>query len=213
MPKNKLLKHPISGKMFEPYRTWNTIITLGLNFQIMKIISDIGKSIEARIYQAQQWQDIAAIPCFYVIIDPSGLKENILKILFELWREDDVKVIFTEIPDIEIPDDLHKKIIVNEEFFLNREKLKIELLNHKTRASHICNTERKYDSKIFRLLSILKKLKAGKYISSTDLACEFNVSAKTISRDIDLLRQIGEIVQYDTKKRAYYLEESILWDF
>ena len=114
------------------------------------------------------WEEIQAAyakPCVIInIAYKEGIKGNNILIL----KEDDVKVIFTEIPHIEIPDDLHKKIIVNEEFFLNREKLKIELLNHKTRASHICNTERKYDSKIFRLLSILKKLKAGKYISSTD---------------------------------------------
>ena len=48
-----------------------------------------------------------------------------------------------------------------------------------------------YDKKIFRLISILNKLDRSKTISSSDLAKEFNVSIRSIQRDIELLSMSG----------------------
>jgi len=46
---------------------------------------------------------------------------------------------------------------------------------------------KQYDSKIFRLMYILNKLDAGSQISTQDLAKEFNVSPRTVQRDIQLI--------------------------
>jgi len=37
------------------------------------------------------------------------------------------------------------------------------------------------------------------------MAQEYSVSARTVQRDVDMLRRLGEIIEYDAKKRAYYL--------
>jgi predicted DNA-binding transcriptional regulator YafY len=46
---------------------------------------------------------------------------------------------------------------------------------------------KQYDSKIFRLMYILNKLDAGSQIATQDLAKEFNVSPRTVQRDIQLI--------------------------
>ncbi len=48
-----------------------------------------------------------------------------------------------------------------------------------------------YDKRIFRFLSILNRLDSGKTILTPDLAEEFNVSLRTIQRDIELLNLTG----------------------
>lgn len=48
-----------------------------------------------------------------------------------------------------------------------------------------------YDKKIFRLVSILNKLNNGGKVSSGKLAQEFNVSIRSVQRDLDLLNTAG----------------------
>ena len=49
----------------------------------------------------------------------------------------------------------------------------------------------KYRKQLFRVVSILNKLDSGKVISSSELAEEFEVSLRTIQRDLDLLSNTG----------------------
>jgi hypothetical protein len=48
-----------------------------------------------------------------------------------------------------------------------------------------------YDKKIFRLLYILNKLNSGSPVRTLDLASEFNVTTRTVQRDIMLLSTVG----------------------
>ena len=48
-----------------------------------------------------------------------------------------------------------------------------------------------YDKKIFRLVSILNKLNGGGKVRSSELAGEFNVSIRSVQRDLDLLNLTG----------------------
>jgi predicted DNA-binding transcriptional regulator YafY len=64
--------------------------------------------------------------------------------------------------------------------------------------------DRDYDKKIFRLLSILNKLDTGKKISTAQLAEEFNVSMRTIQRDLELLDMTGfPLVSLDKGQRSF----------
>jgi len=54
--------------------------------------------------------------------------------------------------------------------------------NHKNKS---------YDKKIFRLISILNKLDCGKPVLSSELSKEFNVSIRSIQRDLELLSMSG----------------------
>jgi len=48
-----------------------------------------------------------------------------------------------------------------------------------------------YDKKIFRLMTILNKLNGGGQVRSSELAKEFNVSIRSVQRDLDLLDLTG----------------------
>jgi len=64
-----------------------------------------------------------------------------------------------------------------------------------------------YDKKIFRLMFILNKLDRGESISTKELSKEFNVSVRTVQRDIELLNMSGfPIVSYE--KGTHSFEEN-----
>ena len=60
----------------------------------------------------------------------------------------------------------------------------------KARAGKPSKTKN-YDKKIFRLLFILNKLDQGSKISTRDLSSEFNVTLRTVQRDLELLNMAG----------------------
>ena len=71
-------------------------------------------------------------------------------------------------------------------------------------------------NKGFRLLNIYKRLNKGELIKKEELANDFNVSLKTIQRDIEELRNFiqenefsesEDIIKYDKSRNGYYLVE------
>ncbi|MBU4478218.1 MAG: WYL domain-containing protein [Candidatus Omnitrophica bacterium] len=63
-----------------------------------------------------------------------------------------------------------------------------------------------YDKKFFRLLFILNKLDRGERVSTRFLAKEFNVSIRTIQRDMDLLNGTGFLIT-SIDKGTYFFEQ------
>lgn len=51
-----------------------------------------------------------------------------------------------------------------------------------------------YDKKIFRLMTIMNRLEAGKCATTRDLCDEFNVTPRTVQRDLELLNMTGFLV-------------------
>ena len=51
-----------------------------------------------------------------------------------------------------------------------------------------------YDKKMFRLLTMARKLEAGKLATTREFSEEFNVTARTVQRDLELLNQAGFLI-------------------
>lgn len=67
--------------------------------------------------------------------------------------------------------------------------------------------EKNYDKKIFRLLSILKKLDNRGKVRVTNLAEEFNVSERSIQRDFKLLLEVGFPIERNSETGFYCFME------
>lgn len=65
---------------------------------------------------------------------------------------------------------------------------------------------KQYDKKIFRLMYMLNKLDTGSKISTRDLANEFNVSPRTVQRDIQLL-DIAQFPLVSIEKGQYSFQK------
>ena len=67
-------------------------------------------------------------------------------------------------------------------------------------------SKKNYDKKIFRLIFIINKLDSGEKVSTYDLAEEFNVSVRSVQRDIDLLQTTGFLLA-SPERGIYSFEE------
>lgn len=54
-----------------------------------------------------------------------------------------------------------------------------------------------YDKKIFRLLHVLQRLNGGQFFKTSELAQEFNVTRRTVQRDLELLDSAGFPLVYE----------------
>jgi len=59
-----------------------------------------------------------------------------------------------------------------------------------------------------RLLELDRQIRAGKYPNCMNFATEYEVSQKTIQRDIDFLRdQMNAPIEYDSEKKGFYYKD------
>ena len=59
---------------------------------------------------------------------------------------------------------------------------------------------------LHRIHKIFERIRAGDFPNKTKLTAELEVSDKTISRDIDFMRDLMELpIEYDRKKYGYYV--------
>ena len=63
--------------------------------------------------------------------------------------------------------------------------------------------KKQYDKKMFRLISILRHLYEGKSVRCLDLADEFNVTVRTMQRDINMLCECGFPIIFDEGSYFY----------
>ena len=61
-------------------------------------------------------------------------------------------------------------------------------------------------TRIHRLLKLITLLQTGRHYQAPDLAREFNVSRRTLFRDLNLLKQSGIPLVYDGAARSYVIE-------
>lgn len=70
-------------------------------------------------------------------------------------------------------------------------------------AKELALSRREFDKKIRRIVTILNKLETKKVIRTSDLAAEFNVSLRTIQRDINLIDTTGFPLKQETERGCY----------
>lgn len=122
-------------------------------------------------------------------------------------------IIFTSDPPFKIPKAVEKFVIKTPET-IDEGYLKLKILNKRAAATRHNKQHRDYDRKIFRLLKIMKVLKSEGVLYVEDMCNEFNVSPKTVRRDVELWNALGEIIEYDRNKKGYVLaySDALIYD-
>lgn len=179
--------------------------------EIYKTVSKIVNGLNLCLIDAEHTTDLYVIGAFCIIVDPdkvdSDYFEN-LKEMLELENPKEFVIVLTK--PVKLPRSIQKFFLVADTNGKFETQLRTTLLN---RQSNIIS--RKTDKKIFtkklnRLFAILRHIQPeGNYVQISELAKEFGVSEKTIKRDLTFLKEFGgEDIQFDYKKKAYYLDNS-----
>ncbi len=190
----------------------STIVVYKLETAIIDMMRSISNKLKITICCADCVTDLIAVPAFMNIVNPLNLTESETEEIFQwfsfLEEAEDPKslcILFTSKPSFKIPKKVEKFIIKTPEV-IDEEYLKLKILNKKAAATRHNKQRRDYDRRIFRLLKITKVLNSEGILYVEDMCNEFNVSPKTVRRDIELWNALGVFIEYDRNKKGYILE-------
>lgn len=191
----------------------NTILIWSDDDNVKLLFKKLAKSLRINFYDVEIETDIYAVPYFFALIDSKKLRKETLTILKEVLIYENHKefiIVIYNYSNLKIPSIIKKyfKIIEGE---ITDTKLRTLILNKQAAIKRHKENKKSYDKIIFRTIYIIKKLmQKNTLLKIEDLCAEFNVSEKTIKRDIELLRSMGEDIEYNKLERAYYLKHSLI---
>lgn len=186
----------------------NTVLCFGLDTDTFKLIQEACCKVSIPgVVEANDTTDLLAIPSFLNVCDFSGINKKDLKELYndiyELAQHDS-KYLFLMVakPTLAPPCRLAKHFIRKPEPF-DAHSFKLILLKYRNAASRHHNKVNAYDKKLYRLFKSLRMLRQNKIIYTRDLCTEFDVTPRTISRDMALMEAAGEPIEYDKSQKGY----------
>jgi len=191
-----------------------TIIAFRTDDIINNMIEAVATELKLEICYSKIVTDLIAVPAFITIINPQSLTEmkteemqGFFSYLEEAEDPKSLCIIFTSDPPFKISKGV-AKFVIKTPGTIDEEYLKLKILNKRAAATRHNKQLRNYDRKIFRLLKIKKVLDSEGVLYVEDMCNEFNVSPKTVRRDINLWNALGDIIEYDRNKKGYVLAYS-----
>ena len=191
------------------YSNENTIVTYNHDRKLNNMIQKTADDIKADNFMARDITDLIAVPAFMVIINPKSVAPNDMTELFQFLdlvaEANDTKttgILFLSQPLFPLALK-YKKFIIMSPNNIDREELRLVMLNRRSAARRRRNAAKQYDKKIFRLMKMILMLKSGDVLRVDRLVSEFNVSSKTIQRDLGMVETLGYFHGYDNKKKGY----------
>ncbi len=187
------------------YGFTDTVLGYGLSPDIARIVKKASKSVGADFLHTDCLTDILAVPYFLLVCDFSALGEEQLKLQYEDMIEvadGNFSWLLLGTPAINPPERLLAYTLRTPEH-LDEQSLRVILLRRRTAVRRRIEKTRSYDRKLFRLVSTLKRLKTEGLVKTSELCKEFDVTPRTIVRDINMLQDIGEMIEYDQSAKAF----------
>jgi biotin operon repressor len=190
-----------------------TILLLNKDKEITSIVEKIAQSLKLKIYYGEIVTDLYAIPSFFSVVDTDIIDAECIEILNDLNRVENPKEFCLFLSkQIKIPRELKRFVVFAQHNGKLEAQLRTEIINRQSNIKKRKTDKKSLTRKLSRLFSILRKLEPeGNYVRVSDLSKEFDVSEKTIMRDLQFLRdEGGEDIRYDPQKKGYYLDNSLL---
>lgn len=180
---------------------------------VISTAKKVVKELKLNLFNAECTTDLYAFGFFFGIVDPEKLDADYFENFKEIHENENPKefaVLLTKIPHKKIPKSIKRYFIIPNEEGIDYQGLKLAILNKRRAIIRHQNSRKSYDKKLKRLFAILHMLQPeGSFVKLDDLCREFNVSPKTIYRDINLINEFGEDIQYDKERKGYCLVSSM----
>ncbi len=189
---------------------WHEKVLINFNTRTneYKELKRICKELDLRIYQMDCSSDIAAYPYFLLVLNPDNFSQDdsdILHDMLKVYDDKEISVLFTKQPKFKLTTKL-KKFTIKQPRVFNYDNLKLIILNKRNALLRRGKKKISYDKKLYRMLYIMLNLMdKSKHIATQDLCNEFHVSEKTVQRDIDMLRILGNDINFNKKSNEWEL--------
>jgi hypothetical protein len=189
-------------------RIENDVIILSDDKEIISLAEKVTKDLKLNLIFAEDTIDLYATGFFFGIIDPEKLDKDYFENFKEIHENENPKefsVLLTKQPFKNIPKSIRRYFIISNDSSIEYQQLKLLILNRRSAIIRHQKSNKPYDKKLKRLFAILKMIQpVNSFVKLDDLCREFNVSPKTIQRDIAMMKEFGEDIQYEKERKGYY---------
>lgn len=190
----------------------DTVILFNLDKVTRHLVSQECRKQKTTPFETSIPTDLIAVPSFLMVVDFSKIKKTVIHRVYEWMLEalcKDDCILFVKEPPVQPPAGLQSRIIPNPKI-LTGDYIKFLILKRRAAVLRKSKANRSYDKKLFRLLFIIRQLRSRKIVYTKDLREEFNVTSRTVERDIDLICELGEPIEYDASAKGYRLLGEVL---
>ena len=182
----------------------NTVVAFELDPSVRQPMVSACSTLGVHLCETDCTTDLIAVPAMLIVVNPHSIgKEDLAEVLawFADIQDPDVRFLFTSGVEL-IPSCLVRNTVAipaewSPGFF------KFLIMRRRSVVQRRHKQVRSYDRKLFRLFFVLNELSANRTARTRDLVEELNVSARTVQRDMELLRMMGECIDYDGGTRAH----------
>ncbi len=176
--------------------------------KVYRELRKVCNELDISILEVDASPDVVALPYFIFFIDPNLITKEELGLLEYMCDFQDYKEIaqlFIKPPKFKLSPKMRKFTLKTPDL-LDYDTLKLIILKRRSVLQRRGNNKGSYDKKIYRMMHILLNLMSKKKnINTQDLCVEFGVSEKTILRDIDMLRILGNDIEFDKANKEWKL--------
>lgn len=202
--------NPMTG---EELRRTKDVLVYGISDDQFAIICEELPSSDIRVVDCSDcFTDIIALPYIAVILNPDVVEQEHIDYFNDYANEVlyfTEKIIFTK--DHPVLNQLNKNVkhVVLDGDFEIKAKIKYLLLDA-TRSDRRNDT---YSDTIAQTIRVLSEIRKHPGITTAELAEIIERNAKTVQRYITTLNCAGEFIEYDRKKKGWFLfdNKSVLW--
>lgn len=186
----------------------NTVIGYMISGNVRDLLRWACGELKILLYETDCSTDLIAIPSMLSVLDPSAMEPRALTEVMD-WATDledpQYRILSTEAVT-GLPEGLSKNAIAAPSCW-SQDYPKFLLLKLRAavrRREHEC---RAYDRKLSRLVYVLREFDSKKKVNTRELANEFNVSIRTVQRDLELLQSLGECIDHDCASNTYTIPD------
>ena len=210
MSKNKTVLNPMTGE--ELKRLSNVLIYGITDEQLVFVHENLPNTNTVVIDCSDCFTDIIATAYIAVIINPDLLTAGNIVYFNELVADvgnTSGTLIFTKPHNILNQLSRSVKYQVFADDFEFEDKIKYILLE----SSRTEKRNSAYSDTISQTIRVLSEIRKHPYITTAELAEKIERNARTVQRYITTLNCAGEFIEYDRKKKGWFLYEnkSVLW--
>jgi hypothetical protein len=188
------------------YRITNTIILWSKNQEIIKYTNEIAKLLGINAYEPESATDILVTPCFTLILDSTQLKELIDTLgsneaIDEFFTYMDWKILIYGKIKFKMPWIVQNSLeeipyVISKKYLLKSIKE-----NHELALREDEYRKKQFKQRIFRIISLYHLNEIGCDIDIEVISFRFEISYRTLARDLEVLKNIMpklNIVTYKT---------------
>lgn len=210
MAKNKTVIDPMTGEQLK--RLSNVLIYGITDEQLVFVHENLPNTNTVVIDCSDCFTDVVATAYIAVIINPVLLTAGNIEYINELVADvgnTSGTLIFTKPHNILNQLSKSVKYHVFADDFEFEDKIKYILLE----SSRTEKRNSAYSDTISQTIRVLSEIRKHPYITTAELAEKIERNARTVQRYITTLNCAGEFIEYDRKKKGWFLWEnkSVLW--